>query len=264
AYAAEWEEYRLIDDDALIAMFRPLEQEAVRSSDLRLAVSEALVAHWRERYGYGKDDHVVVPCTLGSGHAPIDRERVVSRIATPFSENDIVLVYSGSTAGWQSFDRLASVLGNIMDRQPEVKVLFLSKEDPNNMALQAKYPGRVFVQWLASKEVSAMLRVCDHGVLVREDTLTNRVASPTKFAEYLAAGLPVLISDHLGDFSSLVQEEDLGLVIEDGVAIGPLRRTDEMERERLGNFAQRHLTKNAFNTAYVRLLTVLSGPAVRP
>jgi hypothetical protein len=74
----------------------------------------------------------------------------------------------------------------------------------------------------------------------------------------------VLISEHLGDFSSLVQEEDLGVVVQDGVAIGPLKRTDEMERERLGNFAQRHLTKNAFNAAYVRLLAALSGPVVRP
>ena len=65
AYAAEWEEYRIIDDDALIAQFRPLENEAVNKSDFRLAVSNALVAHWRERYGYKGDAHVVVPCTLG-------------------------------------------------------------------------------------------------------------------------------------------------------------------------------------------------------
>ena len=48
AYAAEWEEYRIIDDDALIAQFRPLESEAVNKSDFRIAVSHALVAHWRE------------------------------------------------------------------------------------------------------------------------------------------------------------------------------------------------------------------------
>ncbi|MCB0786208.1 MAG: hypothetical protein KDC02_18620, partial [Flavobacteriales bacterium] len=38
AYAAEWEEYRIIDDEALIAQVRPLEQEAVLKSDLRIAV----------------------------------------------------------------------------------------------------------------------------------------------------------------------------------------------------------------------------------
>ncbi|MEZ4739550.1 MAG: glycosyltransferase [Flavobacteriales bacterium] len=264
AYAAEWEEYRLIDDDALIAQFRPLEQEAVNTSDFRIAVSEALVQHWRERYGYVGEAHVVVPCTLGRDHTgPEDGLVAGSRAGTPFGADDVVLVYSGSTAGWQSFDLLAEVLGGIMDHRSDVKVLFLSKEDANNRALQAKYPGRVFVQWLKADEVRSMLQACDHGILVREDSITNRVASPTKFAEYLAAGLPVIISGHLGDFSRMVVEEDLGIVLQQGTEMPQPQRTEALERHRLEHFAYRHFTKSAFDTAYRRLLAALSRPAVR-
>ena len=66
AYGVEWEEYRIIDDDDLIAQCQLMEADAGRRSDFRLAVSEALVSHWRERYDYQKEDHVVIPCTLGS------------------------------------------------------------------------------------------------------------------------------------------------------------------------------------------------------
>ena len=48
---------------------------------------------------------------------------------------------------------------------------------------------------------------------MRHDSITNRVSSPVKFGEYLQAGLKILISNHIGDYSRLVQENKLGLVI---------------------------------------------------
>ncbi len=257
AYAAEWEEYRLIDDDALITQFRPLEKEAVQHSDVRLAVTEALVRHWQERYAYTGDAHVVVPCTLGSTHRPVGS--IGAREGSLFGPDDVVLVYSGSTAGWQSFGLLERLLSTIMDDQPAVKVLFLSKADANNAALQARYPGRVFVQWLDPAAVSRMLAICDHGVMVREDTITNRVASPTKFGEYLAAGLPVITSAQLGDCSEQVRMFDLGLVYDPAHPLPRLTPTTAARRAAMIEFAQRHYTKRAFDTAYVKLLGVLGA-----
>jgi hypothetical protein len=160
AYAAEWEEYRIIDDDALIAQFRPLENEAVNKSDFRLAVSNALVAHWRERYGYTGDAHVVIPCTLGKD--------VPTGTMTRNSNGIVRLVYSGSTAGWQSFDLLKRMLTHVLDTQPNAHVLFLSKRDANTTALEAAYPGRVEVKWLEHAHVGKELATCDYGIMIRE------------------------------------------------------------------------------------------------
>ncbi len=256
AYAAEWEEYRLIDDDALIAQFRPLEDAAVNTSDFHIAVSAALVDHWRERYGYQGDAHIVVPCTLGSHHGL--ESLAVDRTGSIFGEDDVVLVYSGSTAGWQSFELLEGLLGDVLDSQPKVKVLFLSKADTNNATLAARYPGRVFVKWLRADEVASMLRICDHGIIVREQTLTNRVASPTKFGEYLSAGLPVIISQHLGDLTEMTRKEHLGHIHEIGAHMTVLTRTDAAERSRLQRFAETHFTKKAFDGEYRKLLKALA------
>ena len=258
AYAAEWEEYRLIDDDALIAQFRPLEKEAVNGSDFRISVTKALVQHWRERYGYQGEDHIVVPCTLGTDHGSVGGhlERI-DRNGSPFSETDVVLVYSGSTAGWQSFGLLEELLSGMLDEQPNVKVLFLSKSDENNAKLVERYPGRVSVQWLDPDQVAATLGSCELGIMVREHTVTNQVASPTKFGEYLAAGLPVIISEHLGDFSALVDRDDLGLVHRNGAHMAGLQRTTDQKRTRLQQYAEAHFTKKAFNSSYLQLLGAL-------
>lgn len=250
AYAAEWEEYRIIDDDALIAQFRPLEDEAVNKSDFRLAVSNALVSHWRERYHYKGDAHVVVPCTLG---------RVTHLIhlpppATHRADPSVRLVYSGSTAGWQSFELLNGLLRQVLDAKPDVHVLFLSKRDANNSALEAAYPGRVEVKWLDHAQVAQALATCDYGLMVRERTITNQVASPTKFAEYLSNGLKVISNSGLGDFSELIRSEALGVVLEENDPIPTLVPVPQEERTRLMMFAQARFSKVTYDAQYRRLL----------
>lgn len=257
AYAAEWEEYRIIDDDALIAQFRPLEQEAVNKSDLRIAVSQALVDHWRERYGYSGNAHVVIPCTLGKDAADPPHTSPITAHPSHPATPPIRLVYSGSTAGWQSFDLLKPLLTQLLDAQPNVQVLFLSRRDANNSALEAAHPGRVEVKWLDHAQVATALAQCDHGIMVRERTITNRVASPTKFAEYLSSGLRVITNEGLGDFSAQVQQHDLGVVVEEGKPLPALKQVSPAERQRLRAFALQHFTKQAHTESYRRVLEVL-------
>jgi hypothetical protein len=250
AYAAEWEEYRVVDDDALIAQLRPVEGEAVLKSDFRLAVSQALVDHWRERYGYAGHDHVVVPCTLGRAF--------IGPLRAQDHHDGVRLVYSGSAAGWQSFDVLSRLVEACME-QPRTSVIFLSPDDPRIAALVAKYPGRVRREWAQhADEVREQLAASDLGILVREDSVTNRVASPTKFAEYLSCGLPVIISGHLGDLGEMVRSNGLGTVHAPGEAWPLFRAATVAERERCRSFALRHFTKAAHDTAYRKVLRALS------
>lgn len=257
AYAAEWEEYRIIDDDTLIAQLRPLEREAVSGSNFRIAVSNALVEHWRERYAYTDQAHVVVPCTLGSEfEKPVAGMIDRFRADVGYSEEDIVLVYSGSTAGWQSFELLERLLVPLMAAQSKVHVTFMSKPDPKIASLQARFPGRVQVNWADPAMVKQLLVIYDHGILLREDTITNRVSSPTKFAEYLSVGLPVLISPGIGDFSALTKEHALGMVLDGDPP--RLARPTNTDRNRIEGFAMEHFRKRAYGAAYAALLKTLS------
>jgi glycosyltransferase involved in cell wall biosynthesis len=258
AYGVEWEEYRIVEDDALIAECTAVEAEAVLTSDFRLAVSHALVAHWQDRFGYRGDEHVVIPCTLG-------REQSRSVIVDPVSfraqfgwtPDDLVLVYSGSTVGWQSLDLLAKVLDGMLSRDPSVKVLFLSAGDGYIHHLMHRFPEQVAQRWLPHDQVNGALAACDIGLLIRSRSMTNTVASPTKFAEYVSAGIPVIVSEHIGDLSSLVKEHQLGWIHSDGPI--KLVRPSSAERQRLKRFAQEHLTKHAFDPQYRAIMKALDG-----
>lgn len=259
AYAAEWEEYRIMDDDALIAMAGEVEREAVQHSDFRLAVSRALVHYWRERYNYNGVDHVVVPCALAASHLADPSHPGEVRKTLGFSPDDVVLVYSGSAAGWQSFALLERFVSAILAMQPKVKVLFLSPPDPAIEALVANWLGRALRMWVGPAEVHAVLNACDHALLVREDRVTNQVASPTKFAEYLACGLPVIISARIGDFSEAVRQHGLGTVCANGDELPVLERPARGERRRLREFAMANYAKAAHDASYHKVLGALSS-----
>lgn len=254
AYEAEASEYLMSDDPAMVTRVGEAEALAVRDSDYRLAVSRALVAHWRERFGYHGQDHVVIPCTLSAA--------AVGAVETaPFPQAGhagVRLVFSGGIGGWQSMGLMQSLCDEVLGTQPDARVLFLSKPDSRIAELVARHPGRCDARWVEPYRVPAELAACDVGILVREDSTTNRVASPVKFAEYLAAGLRVLVSDHLGDISGLVRDHGLGWVYEPGRPLPHLTPSTMADRRQMQDFVLHHFTKPAFDREYAQALHALS------
>lgn len=215
--AAEIKEYDVFPDDYLRKSIEKIEKDAVNKADYRMAVSEKLVSYWRNYYGYSFNSHVIIPCTLDNKYFGNEIDNSLSTISSlkkklNFSDEDIVLAYSGSTAPWQSFQLMQSFLLPLLNHNKAIKVLFLSKETNDIKALKQIYGNRIINIWVNHSQVLDYLSCCDFGLLLRELSITNSVASPTKFAEYLFAGLPVLISENLGDFTDFVKKNNVGVV----------------------------------------------------
>lgn len=251
AYGAEWREYRVVDDDRLIDECELLEREVVARADMRMAVSQSLVDHWRRTCGYSALRHTVIPCTMGrSVEVLLERHRNGLRAELGWSADDTVLVYSGTSVGWQSLELAERVVVPWLTADPQRRMLFLSTEHPVITRMAERFPAQVARRWVRHQEVRAILQDCDLGLLLREDRITNRVASPTKFAEYLSAGLPVAISDCVGDFSAMVRSQGLGQVLAPDDAL-LLQKPSADEVHRLMAFARDHFTKERFNAQYL-------------
>lgn len=165
-------------------------------SDFRIAVSQQLVEYWKNQYRYSSSKHVVIPCTVSEHFSSTNlykEDKDTFRAQLGYEKDDVVFVYAGSTAGWQSFNLLNELLNRLLESESRYKVLFLSREDENNIKLKQRFPRQVIVKWVLHKKVPQYLKACDYGLLYREQSITNKVAAPTKFAEYLICGLPVII-----------------------------------------------------------------------
>ncbi len=65
---------------------------------------------------------------------------------------------------------------------------------------------------LPHDEVRGYINSCDVGLLLRRDHIVNKVSSPTKFAEFLACGLPVLTTPWAGNSENIIDTYNVGYV----------------------------------------------------
>lgn len=257
AIAAEWNEYKVVTHASLRREIAALEQRAVQNSDFRIAVSQALVGYWQREFAYQGEAHAVIPCTVGEAFLqplPSPEARLALRQHYGFEADDIVLVYSGSAAGWQSFDLADACCMALMAHNPRVKALLLAQAPLDDWKAYQQFPDRFRKDWLAPGTLANVLSMCDYGLLLREASVTNEVASPTKFAEYLARGLRVIISPGIGDFSQLTESNHVGQVWTPSQPTPAISCTSEAEREKISRFAATFFTKAAYNTAYQRVI----------
>jgi len=249
AVKAEVEEYDVVSGNIKLGNdFIQAEKDAVLKANYRIAVSHKLINYWETEIGYKNNKHVIIPCTLSS----------LSTVAEVKStSNTIKIVYAGGTGGWQSFEKVVSLFENALGEYSDIEVLFLTKENKHIDLIQTKYPDRCKRKWLAHSEVSAELASCDYGILIRENKITNQVASPVKFAEYLGAGLKVLISENLGDFTEFVTTNNCGIIINQ--TIPKLVKLSLAEKEHSKQLCSTYFLKNApiINDSFDKLINHL-------
>jgi len=117
AIAAEWIEYGLAPSARWRRTITFLEENAVKRSNVRVSVSQRLVEHWRQRFDYDGNQHIVVPCTLSQHHPrirPNTKTIEAHRREAGISPDHIVICYSGSAADWQSLHLLDAWLAPII------------------------------------------------------------------------------------------------------------------------------------------------------
>jgi hypothetical protein len=242
ARTAELDEYS--PDNPMRHEMARIERRAVREADHRLAVSEKLVEYWREAFGYVGDNHTVIPCSLSDSFDKVDlTQRIEKRLELGWDEKTCGLVYSGSTAGWQVSSLLRDCLRQWL-RKPHVHMLFLSNRGDLVKQLEEEFPGKVVCRWVTHGEVATWLCAADFGLLLRDRNVTNRVAAPVKFAEYLACGLKALCSEQLGDYSDMALACGLGHVLSaENIASINLEPVSADEKNRMQRFAHDHFSK---------------------
>ena len=255
AIAAEWKEYEVVKEAALLNKIDALEKNAILKSDFRIAVSEQLVKYWQNFFNYTDNRHVVIPCTINKILEEIELNETqidINRNKFGLNSSDIVFIYAGSVAGWQSFNILQVFLAQVLNNDANSKVVFLSDPDENIIQLQNSYPNRIIQKKVKACEVQEYLIMADYGLLIREDSITNKVASPVKFAEYLACGLKIIISDKLGDYTDFVNYHHCG---EQYTSFAKMSKVSLKEKQDNHKLAIKYFTKKSFFNSYKILVS---------
>lgn len=165
-------------------------------------------------------DTSVVPCCVSA--ITDEGKRNDIRKEWGIKDDEVALVYSGTTAAYQHLEDLTIPFMKVLaEKNEKVRLVFLSSEHEKikGMLVAAGIDTtKVVLRGLKQNEVGPALTACDAGILIRKPTLVNRVANPVKIAEYMAAGLPIIIEKNVGGVADQLFEMNLlkGIEIADG------------------------------------------------
>lgn len=194
----------------LYRMTKRAERRIIAAADglvVLTARAKELLETWYPRELAGTPVEVV-PCCVDLRRAREQGAQAGSRIETAVPRR---LAYVGKLGGWYATEEIVDFMAAFRSCLPEVRWSILTQSDPGTLRArltQRGFNGNVTVGSVPAENVHAELQECDAGLSFIHPSLSKQASSPTKVAEYLAAGLPVVSTAGIGELDRLLRGDD--------------------------------------------------------
>jgi len=244
-----WERFLLENARAVLCVSQPLAQY-VRSSTRRTPLC------------------YVIPSCLDQVLA----EQLEHRLNQPYDSTarseGPVLAYAGTVTNWNVLPPMLSLFMRVRATFPRARFLCLT---PHKAKAEEAFQSFGIssdcysIEHVPHEDMLSTLEIADVGLLLREPSPVNRVASPIKAAEYLAAGLPLIATDGIGDLSGLICDARVGLLLpsldegswddgEIGRFFDDLLAHRSEYRQRAMRLAMKHYVRSSYVDVYRKAL----------
>lgn len=200
---------------------KTMERRALAATDGIVTLTEAiwpLIKDWPGLHGR-EIPRAVVPCCTDLDlfvFQPDSRTALRQELGV---EDRFVIVYSGSIDGWYLTERMADFFAYLAEHSSQFHFLWLTPGHHHRiqdlMAAKKVSGDRFTVRAAKPHEVPAYLSASDAGVAFIKRCFSKLASSPTKYAEYLACGLPLVVNAGIGDSDALITEESAGVLLSD-------------------------------------------------
>lgn len=166
-----------------------------------------------------------------------------------------VFAYVGSFGGWYMTDEMLDFFAVARAHDPNSFVMILTQRDKEMVIQHLKKRGFVdndyFVGSVTPKELPSYLGAADVAISFIKACYSKQSSSPTKIAEYLACGLPIIANRGVGDVDELLSSNGNGCLVNDFTDeefIGAISTVAEQSADRVDRV---QVAKDEFDLARV-------------
>jgi glycosyltransferase involved in cell wall biosynthesis len=187
--------------------------------------------------GAGGKPVEVIPCCMSPERAAPRGDRDAVRAELGVSER-VVFVYVGALGGYYLMREMADLLAVARENDARVFALVLTQGSQAAMAAELERAGfgagDYRVMRADPQDVPQLLGAADVSLSIIRSSIARVASSPTKFAEYLAAGLPVVSGAGIGDMDAHIAEARVGVVLRSfdrAAYVDALRELETLRRD---------------------------------
>jgi glycosyltransferase involved in cell wall biosynthesis len=176
----------------------------------------------------------VIPCCVDFGRfEKVEQTSKESLRAELNLTHRRVIVYLGSFGGWYMTDEMTEFLA-AAHRQDQATFSMILTQSPRQMVVDrwaslGIEPRDILVTQVTPDEVPRYLKAADIAISFIKPCYSKQSSSPTKIAEYLASGLPVVCNTGVGDLDKLIEEKQVGTLLREFSPPAYLKALEEIE-----------------------------------
>ena len=150
--------------------------------------------------------------------------------------NRRVIVYVGSFVGSYMANEMTEFLAVAHEQEPATFSLILT-QSPRQVVIDRMLSLGIedkdfLVTQVTPDEVPRYLKAADIAISFIKPGYSKQATSPTKTAEYLASGLPIVCNAGVGDLDKLIDEKKVGALLREFTPHGYLQALDEIDQLR--------------------------------
>ena len=202
--------------------YKKKEKEFLSNADGIITLTQAAKNYLLAKPEYRNLSIEVIPCCADLNHFnyhevyPDEISDLKLKLQIPATAK--VITYLGSVGGSYMTKEMVSFFRILIDHHPEYVMLILTKDDPKALKKEASSIGipadKIIVTYSTRGQLPQFLALSTCGIFFIRNSFSKIASSPTKHAELMGMGIPVICND-IGDTGGIVNSTKTGIIVDD-------------------------------------------------
>jgi glycosyltransferase involved in cell wall biosynthesis len=253
----------------LYRYFKKQEKRLFEEADCIISLTENARSYIDETFNT-KKNYQVIPCAVDVEHFSPDkivfsRQRALKE-KLGIQESDYVLTYVGSLGTRYLLREMLQFFKALLKQNERACFLFISKSDTATIytiAQELSIPhDRLIITSCEYRNIPEYIALGNASIFFIVSSFTGKAVSPTKQAEVLSLGLPIVGNAGLGDTDKVLRDREVGVLVDafsetvlkekvnELLNLKPDR--DKIRASAIKNFSLQHAVEK-YHTAYTKL-----------
>lgn len=199
------ERWLIKEADAYVVLTEKARKILVENSEVRSQNSEVKAIE-------------VIPCCVGLERFREANDETRARMREELGIGQRkVLVYVGAFGGWYLTDEMIELFRAFKQDEPDAFAMILTQSDPAAVEFRLKQSGYgegdLLIKKVPAADVPRYLCAANIAVSFIKPCYSKLASSPTKNAEYLSCGLPIIANTGIGDVDELIEGNQVGVLV---------------------------------------------------
>jgi glycosyltransferase involved in cell wall biosynthesis len=200
--------------------YKKKEKEFLLNADGIVSLTKAGKDYLLAKPEYKNLSIEVIPCCADLDHFDFNKSSLQRsdelRNKLSISSGKRIITYLGSIGGWYMIHEMFAFYKRLLLKYPDFVLLILTKDDKATVINEAVAEGitsdKIYVTYAPRDKVPAYLGISNCSIFFIRPTFSKKASSPTKHAELMGMGIPVICND-IGDTGNIIKVTKTGVVV---------------------------------------------------